>query len=627
MPEPSENNAPTALEQAFLEYINRARLDPQGEYAALIADGPSQTGTTEQITTALRFFGVDAAAFQNQLSGLDPLQPLAWSPTLALAAQAHNAEMIAADIQSHQLPGEARLAERIVEAGYPETWLTVGEAVWGYGADTDYDHAVLFIDWGYDREDFGDAGMLNADWQSTGDGIQDPPGHRNAILSADKTEVGISVVIDPDSSTDLGPHVITQNFATRSDYQSQLLGVVIADGDDDAFYDVGEGLGGVTVSVTGSAADEAGLTDPVTTQSWTSGGYQIALQPGTYTVTFSGGDLLAPLQREITMGPQNLKLDVLAHRLVPGTEAEDTLAGFVSDDILQAGAGDDLAYAGAGNDLLQGDTGADTLYGGGGHDTLMGGAGNDLLGGGAGADSLEGGEGDDAIWTAQGNDTAHGGDGADTLGGAAGDDSLLGGAGDDALWGALDHDTLMGGTGADTLGGSFGDDSLQGGDGADELWGAAGRDTLEGGTGDDQIGAGLDDDLAFGGVGHDTVSGGLGHDTLLGEAGDDVIFAAAGDDVIVGGAGNDTLYGGAGADIFLFTLGDGADRAIVAADEDLLQLDAALWGESLSESQVITRFGALSGPDYVLTFGADSLTLVGQANLSQRQLMDLIEIP
>ena len=662
MPVPFENNAPTELEQELMEYLNRARLDPQGEYDAIIADGASQTGTTAKITAALQYFGVDPASFQAQLQGIDPLAPVAWSGALAQAAETHNELMIQFDQQSHRLPGEASLSARILEAGYSQNWSRVGENVFAYSEDNAYNHAAFFVDWGYDDSDISN-GQLVSGWQNNGDGIQDPAGHRNTILSGDLTEVGISVLSETNSATSVGPYVVTQNFGNRWDYQAQLLGVVIDDADGDAFYDVGEGMGGVTVTITGN-----GQTLETTT--WQAGGYQIELAAGSYTVTFSGGGLEGVITREITMGAGNLKLDALAADAVSpppdpntggagddaltgsagadtmdgqagndniqgmaggdsllGGDGDDTLSGGDGDDTVEGGAGADLGYAGAGRDLLSGGAGNDTLYGAGDNDTLLGGDDDDLLGGGAGNDSLDGGAGNDALWCAAGDDTGFGGDGDDVLGGASGNDSLDGGAGADALWGAVGNDTLLGGLGNDTLGGFLGDDSLEGGGGHDELWGAAGRDTLLGGAGNDQIGAGTEDDLASGGQGNDTLSGGLGNDTLSGDDGDDVIYGAIGDDVLSGGVGNDTVYGGAGADTFLFGAGDGADRIFAATGEDLVQIDDALWTGSRSTAQVIADFGAVSGSDYVFGFdGGESLTLAGLGGATQAQLEALIGI-
>lgn len=348
------------------------------------------------------------------------------------------------------------------------------------------------------------------------------------------------------------------------------------------------------------------------------------------------GGLSGDLQRDsytgiedvtVTSGTLSVQLtgDAQANELISDA-GNDTLGGGAGNDSLDAGAGDDLAFAGAGDDLLIGGLGNDQLYGGGDNDTLLGGDGDDTLGGAAGNDSFDGGAGADEIWTSRGDDTAQGGDGNDTLGGFDGNDSLTGGAGDDALWGARDNDTLSGGAGEDTLGGSFGNDSLDGGDGADELWGADGTDTLQGGAGDDQVGTGQGSDLAFGGLGNDTLSGSQGDDTLSGDAGDDVLFGAVGNDVLAGGLGNDTLYGGAGADVFVFGLGDGSDTAFLSLTEDSLQLDDALWSATLSEAQVISQFGLVSGSDYLLDFGADLIVLSGQAAATQAQLEALIEI-
>ena len=42
---------------------------------------------------------------------------------------------------------------------------------------------------------------------------------------------------------------------------------------------------------------------------WDSGGYTIALPPGTYTVVASGGGLATPLTRTVTVGSGNARLN------------------------------------------------------------------------------------------------------------------------------------------------------------------------------------------------------------------------------------------------------------------------------------------------------------------------------
>ncbi|WP_226629330.1 DUF4214 domain-containing protein [Alloyangia pacifica] len=337
---------PTAFEQQMLEYINRARLDPTGEFDALIADAASDTGVQANITQALRYFGVDLDLFAEQLADfvqnrmdndLGSLAPLAWNGALAEAAGDHTQVMIDTGIQGHQIGDEPVLRDRVVAAGY-DNWTRLKENVFAYVEDSLHGHAAFYVDWGV----------------GTG-GMQSPAGHRDSILSAGVTEVGIGVSA---ASGGIGPYAVTQDFGTRSDYQSQLLGVVIDDADGDDFYDMGEGLGGITVTASGAAGT-------YTTTSWGAGGYQMVLPSGVYEVSFSGAGINGSLSYSVTMGSQNLKLDAIADEAV-------TAGDLVSSEALIRGT--------AADELLQGTGTVDqTLIGNGGSDTLLGGAGDDVL--------------------------------------------------------------------------------------------------------------------------------------------------------------------------------------------------------------------------------------------------------
>jgi uncharacterized protein YkwD len=328
---PVAPQTPSAQEQLLLELANRLRMDPGGEADRLLPG----SGTAANIRNALDWFGTDPAAFRAQMAGFAAVAPLAWNAALAQAAETHTLAMIAADEQSHQVPGEATLGSRITAAGYTG-WSSVSENVYAYSDDPLYAHAGFVIDWGYDDADWS-GGTLRRDWQASGDGMQDAAGHRLALLRAATTEAGFAMLAETDPGTAVGPFLVTQNFGTRHAYQPQLLGVVIRDGDGDAFYDIGEGMGGVTVTATGAAGS-------FSTTTWASGGYQMVLPQGSYTVTFQGGGLTAPVTLAVTMGRANVKLDARAD---------------------QAGNGDP-------DRRLAGDGGADTLLGGTGNDTLMG---------------------------------------------------------------------------------------------------------------------------------------------------------------------------------------------------------------------------------------------------------------
>ncbi|QFT83297.1 Poly(beta-D-mannuronate) C5 epimerase 2 (plasmid) [Roseovarius sp. THAF27] len=349
----SVSHTPDAFEQLLLEYTNRARLDPVGEFDELISNAATATGVQGNITSAIRYFGVDLEALRAQLKALDPVAPVAWNGALADAAEGHSQQMIQHDAQSHQLPGEASLGDRIRNAGYD--FSRAGENVFAYTQDPLQGHAGFFIDWGYDDADFSD-GRLLPDWQSIGDGIQDAAGHRVSIMNGAFTEVGMSAIDDSaDDATDsVGPYAVTQNFGSRRDYQPQLLGVVIDDSDGDRFYDMGEGLGGLTVTATGAGGR-------FETTTWASGGYQMVLPNGLYTVTVSGATLAGTISFSVEMGDENLKRDAFAADAQGETPLRDV-----------GGAGDDLLLGGTGADVLIGNSGADTLRGGAGDDVLYG---------------------------------------------------------------------------------------------------------------------------------------------------------------------------------------------------------------------------------------------------------------
>lgn len=267
---------PTAEEQLTLELINRARIDPQGEYGRLVTNAPAN------VTQAISFFNVDLVVLKQQFDALTAVSPLAWNEMLGTAADNHSQAMITADQQSHQVPGELDLGGRLTDAGY--SFRTAGENVFAFAQDPFHAHAGFFIDWG-----------------STPTGIQAGAGHRVNIMSDRFAEAGVSYIPETAPATSVGPFVVTHNFANRSDYAPQLIGVVIADRDGDDFYDVGEGLGGVTIQAKGTAGT-------FTTTSWDAGGYQIALPSGTYDVTYTqtGG---ATQTRTVAIGTSNVKVD------------------------------------------------------------------------------------------------------------------------------------------------------------------------------------------------------------------------------------------------------------------------------------------------------------------------------
>lgn len=300
---------------------------------------------------------MSGAALQSALAALAPEQPLAFNDALAGAARTHDAAMIAADTQSHQLPGEADLGSRITSAGYAG-WSSLGENVYAFSDDPLFAQAGFVIDWG-----------------SGPNGMQPDAGHRANIYGASYREVGIGITVESNPATNVGPQVVTEDFGRRSGSGVFVLGVAYRDGDHDGFYSVGEGVAGLSVSVGAGG-----------TSSSSSGGYTLATSAtGSRTITLSGGGLSGTATFTTTLADgENLKLDIVDGATLR-TSASGTVGGAVAAIVALGTIGLSLAT----------DDRSHTITGTAGSDTITAGAGDDRIDGGLGVNSLTGGAGDD----------------------------------------------------------------------------------------------------------------------------------------------------------------------------------------------------------------------------------------
>lgn len=113
-----------------------------------------------------------------------------------------------------------------------------------------------------------------------------------------------------------------------------------------------------------------------------------------------------------------------------------------------------------------------------------------------------------------------------------------------------------------------------------------------------------------GSSGADTLKAHAGGDWLFGLEGNDHLIGGAGNDVFVGGAGNDLMESGGGADTFLFNSAFGQDRVIGFNGNDKLVF---LGVQGVLPTDDFRAHASTVGHDTVLTFGNDSVTLVGVA--------------
>ena len=294
---------PSAREQLMLELINRARLDPQGDFSAYLTSYNPVSSSNADINSALTFFQVNGAVLLAQINALTPVAPVAWNSALADAAAAHSQAMINSDTQSHQLPGEAGLSARTSAAGYTG-FSSLGENVFAFTDSIIHGHAGFMVDWG-----------------QTATGIQTPPGHRVNILGAAFKELGLSVLTESNAATSVGPLVVTQDFGTRFGASGAfILGVAYNDLDGDRFYTEGEGRAGISVSFTRSGI-------AAVTQTQSAGGYSQEAVAGNYVLRFSGAGLPASAEIALAVGQGNIKVDVTAADMIASSVSFELLSG------------------------------------------------------------------------------------------------------------------------------------------------------------------------------------------------------------------------------------------------------------------------------------------------------------
>ena len=229
-----DHGDPTIYEQYMLELVNFARATPEAEAARLGID---------------LNYGLDAGT----LDGTDK-QPLAFHPLLFVSARAHSDWMLETDIFDHTGINGSTPTERMIAAGYEFV------APWSSGEN---------ISWN------GTTSKLNpvTATKNMHEGLFKSPGHRKNLMNGKYAEVGIG--LRQGQYTDGKTYnalMGTQNFAlSKASYNPFVVGVVFNDANKNYFYDPGEGIAGVKVTVSGS------------------GYYAITSESGGYAVPYTAG--------------------------------------------------------------------------------------------------------------------------------------------------------------------------------------------------------------------------------------------------------------------------------------------------------------------------------------------------
>ncbi|NCA81531.1 MAG: hypothetical protein EOM72_02120 [Opitutae bacterium] len=267
----------------ILEFINRARADANAEAQRF------KNTTDPDVQAAYAYFKVDLGQMVDQFEDLPQhLAPLSMNEKMLAAARLHSQDMLENRFQSHysstnppfpNQPGDSP-SNRLYRQGY--NWQTYGENVYAYSKTPWHSHVGFDVDWG-----------------SGAYGMQVPPGHRKNIHHEPFREIGVGVV--KGTTGGMGPLLVTHDFGATLYPLPFITGVVYFDLNGNQFYDLGEGLGGVTVTVAGQTASA------VTSRS---GGYSVPVESnGTYSVAFSAAEMDTKTLQAVVSDGQNAKLD------------------------------------------------------------------------------------------------------------------------------------------------------------------------------------------------------------------------------------------------------------------------------------------------------------------------------
>ena len=261
----------TAYEEYFLALINRARQDPVAEATRL--------GITLNE-------GLPAGTWAPGAR-----QPLALNDNLQASIEGHIADELAHNYFSHTGSDGSTPQQRIDASGYAG-WTTIGENL-ALEYTTGAINLLQFVTDEYQN--------LFIDTSEAG------RGHRVNIVNGNFAEVGSAVQSGKYSGQNA---VQTGNDFGLRPGNSFLTGLVFTDSvTANNFYDVGEGIGAVSIDISGAGTFH--------TTANSAGGYQIALPPGSYTVTFSGTGISSPIVKNFTIGSQNVEVDANTRTNVP----------------------------------------------------------------------------------------------------------------------------------------------------------------------------------------------------------------------------------------------------------------------------------------------------------------------
>lgn len=264
---------PTADEQYMMQLINRFRSSPNQEFTRLIASASPIRARDPVLQDDLEFANVNGNTLRTELNRLSAARPLVWNEAIRDFSRDHNRDMISRGVHYHSNTSarRAELEAAGVNFRYANGEKINSELVYGYGKSVLHSFASYVIDW----QRGGPGGMVSG------------RAHRAALINSDFEQAGIGFTNhNGNGNPPLGPKVNTTIAANIEQEMAFVTGAIFRDQNNSGWYEPGEGLSNVRFTFTNRSSGES-----FQTTGFTAGGYQIALPPGSYMATASGGGM------------------------------------------------------------------------------------------------------------------------------------------------------------------------------------------------------------------------------------------------------------------------------------------------------------------------------------------------
>ena len=227
--------------------------------------------------------------------------PAGVEPRLAVAAQGQSQYQATNQIQSHTGAGGSTSQQRIQAAGYTNS-NSSGENAYAYATSPEEAMQAFLIDWGVPS----DGHRIN---------IQQP----NVSAQNAYRDVGIGIVQTIPTIRCSAPWS-SLKISAAGPTLKRNVGVAYSDNSGTNFYQPGEGQGGVQIDAVNLQSGQV-----LSTQTWSSGGYELSLARGEYQVIASLNDTVIQTVN-VTVADVNIEQDFITSNVWQGGTREYAIA-------------------------------------------------------------------------------------------------------------------------------------------------------------------------------------------------------------------------------------------------------------------------------------------------------------